>query len=907
MPAASPSRDDIRLLGRLLGDTIAACEGRVVFDRIESIRQWAVKFRRDGDLEASRAMTQALKRLDAGESNEVARAFSYFLQLSNLTEDHAHNQRRRQQRREGPQRGSLVDTLQRLRQGGVDNRSLSKALADMRIVPVLTAHPTEVQRKSTLDVHRRLGQLLVNRDEASIEEWETALQACVVTLWQTRLLRDSRLTVADEIENAVSYAIETFVPEIPRLLEQLGRLSGAECPPLMRLGSWIGGDRDGNPNVNADTLAQAMQRQSQALMRHLLEQVHQLGAELSMSQLLAPVTPALQALADASPDRSPHRADEPYRRAITGIYARLAASAVQLAGLSDLPRPAIAGAQAYASPAELAADLAVIANSLLAHGGAAVAAQRLARLRGTVAVFGFHLASLDLRQSSDIHAATVAELLAVAGIEPAYENLAEAERVSLLRRLLGEARPICLTQHSYSVGTQRELAILRAARDARQRFGAGAVEHIIISHTETVSDLLEVWLLQRECGLLGSPAAPQAGIMVVPLFETIEDLEQGPRIMQDYLALPELQVQLREHQGGIQEVMLGYSDSNKDGGYLTSNWMLFKTEQRLLQVFEAAGLRLRLFHGRGGTVGRGGGSSFDAILAQPAGTVGGQIRLTEQGEVIHSKYRDRETGAHHLQLLLSATLEASLKPAVQPARQLRRWAQVMDTLSDHAHQSYRALVEEPGFTDWYFAATPIREIAGLNIGSRPASRKPGQRLEDLRAIPWGFSWGQARILLTGWYGVGSALDAWLAGGDGTERLAELQQMAREWPFFAALLSNMEMVLAKTDLRIAARYASLVPDRSLRQRIFGLIQNEHATTLKRLRQICGHRNLLEAQPELAASLKQRIPYLDPLNHLQVELIRRHRQTLAQGKSPDARLERGILLSINGVASGLRNTG
>jgi phosphoenolpyruvate carboxylase len=907
MAATSPNRDDIRLLGRLLGATIADCEGSQVFDRIEAIRQWAVRFRRDGDVEASRAMTQALKRLDAAESNQVARAFSYFLQLSNLAEDHALNQRRRQLRREGPPRGSLVDTLQRLKAGGVDTRSLSRALADMQIVPVLTAHPTEVQRKSTLDVHRRIGHLLAQREDTDAESWEASLRACVVTLWQTRLLRDSRLTVTDEIENAVSYAIDTFVPEMPRLLEQLGRLAGVDCPALMRLGSWIGGDRDGNPNVDADTLNRALQRQSQAILKFLLEQVHQLGAELSMSELLVPVSPALRRLAEASPDRSPHRADEPYRRAITGIYARLASTAEALAGLRELPRPAIAGVPAYGSPAELARDLAVIAESLSSHGAASVAAQRLARLRGTVAVFGFHLASLDLRQSSDIHANTVAELLNVAGIERHYERLGEAERVSLLRRLLGEARPVWLPQHAYGAATERELAILRAARDARDRFGSAAVEHIIISHTETVSDLLEVWLLQRECGLLGSPARPSAGIMVVPLFETIEDLRRGPQIMSDYLALPELQTQLREHQRGIQEVMLGYSDSNKDGGYLTSNWMLFKTQQALLAVFEQAGIRLRLFHGRGGTVGRGGGSSFDAILAQPAGTVGGQIRLTEQGEVIHSKYRDREIGAHHLELLASATLEASLKPPTQPARLLRRWAQVMDALSDRAHRSYRALVDERGFADWYFAATPIREIAGLNIGSRPASRKPGQGLEDLRAIPWGFSWGQARILLPGWYGVGSALDAWLAEGDGTERLAELQQMAREWPFFAALLSNMEMVLAKTDLRIAARYASLVADRHLRQHIFGLIQSEHALTLKRLRQIRGQRNLLDSQAELAASLKQRIPYLDPLNHLQVELLRRHRQLLAQGKQPDVRLERGILLSINGVASGLRNTG
>jgi phosphoenolpyruvate carboxylase len=525
-------------------------------------------------------------------------------------------------------------------------------------------------------------------------------------------------------------------------------------------------------------------------------------------------------------------------------------------------------------------------------------------------IFGFHLASLDMRQSSDVHERVLAELFERAGAEADYAALSEEDKVRLLLSELAQPRLLYTPYEAYSDETMSELAILRAAGDIRQRYGARAIRNYIISHTETVSDLLEVMLLQKETGLLRVSAGGDCDVMVIPLFETIPDLQHAAAIMEQWMALPPVQ-RMIERQGRLQEVMLGYSDSNKDGGFLTSNWELYQAELRLVKVFADAGVKLRLFHGRGGTVGRGGGPSYQAILAQPPGTVNGQIRLTEQGEIIASKFSNPEIGRRNLELLVAATLEASLIPHPvegEHAERLARFEGVMAELSERAYKAYRNLVyETPGFTEYFFAATPIAEIAELNLGSRPASRKSTRRIEDLRAIPWGFSWGQCRLLLPGWYGFGSALEGWLEEGKRDERLATLQDMYRHWPFFATLLSNMDMVLAKTDLAIASRYASLVPDAALRERIFKRIAAEHGTTIRCLEAVTESTERLAGNPLLARSIQNRFAYLDPLNHLQVELIHRHRALSREPDKMDPRVHRGIHLSINGVAAGLRNTG
>jgi phosphoenolpyruvate carboxylase len=919
----APLKEDIRLLGRLLGDVLRDQEGDDVFEVVETIRQTAVRFRREADASAGDELTALLHKLTREQTISVVRAFSYFSHLANIAEDQHHIRRRRAHLLAGsaPQKGSISFALGKLKDAGVDQATVQTFFQDALIAPVLTAHPTEVQRKSILDAEHDIARLLAERDLPLTPKERVAnlhlLHARIKTLWQTRMLRYSKLTVADEIDNALSYYRITFLRELPGLYDDIeddiaAQYKGAPADlgnaAYVQMGSWIGGDRDGNPNVNAGTMQHALVRQSTTILDFYLDEVHALGAELSISTLMVGASPALQALADGSPDQSPHRSDEPYRRALIGIYARLASTARAL-GATNILRKEVGHAEPYPDATVFAADLAVLAESLAANHGKLLIKPRLATLQRAAGIFGFHLASLDMRQSSDIHERVLAELFASAGTQANYAGLSEDEKVALLLAELAQPRLLYSPYAQYSDETNSELSILRAAKEIRQRYGKRAIRNYIISHTETVSDLLEVLLLQKETGLL-RPAAQELDAMVIPLFETIPDLQRAAVIMQEWMALPLVKA-LIDKQGKLQEVMLGYSDSNKDGGFLTSNWELYKAEIHLVKIFADAGVKLRLFHGRGGTVGRGGGPSYEAILAQPPGTVNGQIRLTEQGEIIASKFSNAEIGRRNLELLVAATLEASLMPQSKDSAEASRLAgfeAIMAELSDRAYKAYRNLVyETPGFTDYFFSATPIAEIAELNLGSRPASRKSTRRIEDLRAIPWGFSWGQCRLLLPGWYGFGSAIGGWIEGGNREERVATLQAMFREWPFFATLLSNMDMVLAKTDLAIASRYAELVADAGLRERIFTRIAAEHAATLRCLESVTGAQERLAGNPLLARSIQNRFAYLDPLNHLQVELIGRHRAIAGDPAKADERVHRGIHLSINGVAAGLRNTG
>jgi phosphoenolpyruvate carboxylase len=922
-----PLIQDIRLLGRILGDVIREQEGEAAFALIEQIRQLSVAFRRDADHEADKTLKKLLKGLSGDQTVSVIRAFTYFSHLANLAEDRHHIRRRTVHERAGDtQEGSIDVALSRLRWAGIAPGTIAQTLAHSYVSPVLTAHPTEVQRKSILDAERDIAQLLVARDDIveraqlyntardaltprELAANEAQLRSRVTQLWQTRLLRYSKLTVADEIENALSYYEATFLREIPRIYADLERALGTEpVHSFLRMGQWIGGDRDGNPNVTAATLVQALRRQSEVVLRHYLTEVHLLGGELSLSARLVEVTPEMQALALSSPDTNEHRQDEPYRRALTGIYARLAATLQELSG-GVAARHAVAPQNPYAHAADFLAELRTIEASLQAHHGAVLSAQRLHPLIRAVQVFGFHLATVDLRQSSDQHERVVAELLAVARIEPDYAALPEEARRTVLMRLLQDARPLRVMGAVYSEHTQGELAIFETALQLRQRHGQEAIRHYIISHTETVSDLLEVLLLQKEVGLVrgtlddAAPSQATADLIVVPLFETIEDLRNAAPIMREFYALPGIAAMVQAS-GSEQDIMLGYSDSNKDGGIFTSNWELYRAEIALVALFdELPGIRLRMFHGRGGTVGRGGGPSYQAILAQPPGTVRGQIRLTEQGEVIASKYANPEIGRRNLETLVAATLEATFLQPTKPATPA--FLEAAAQLSQASMAAYRALVyETPGFTDYFFNSTPIREIAELNIGSRPASRKPSQRIEDLRAIPWGFSWGQCRLTLPGWYGFGSAVQAFVhdSGKDPKAQVALLRKMERHWPFFSTLLSNMDMVLAKSDLALASRYSELVQDARLRKKVFAAIDAEWRRTAEALTLITGDKQRLAHNSALARSIKHRFPYIDPLHHLQVELVRRWRA--GQG---DERVQTGIHISINGIAAGLRNTG
>lgn len=920
-------KEDIRLLGRLLGDALRAHDGTVLFEAVESIRQTSTRFRRDDDPEAARQLEQMLKRLPTEGAISVVRAFSYFSHLANIVED----QRLKRVLRCSAAHGEvsplgIQDTLMQIKARRNGTTSVEHLLAHAMVMPVLTAHPTEVRRQSILDLERTISDLLEQRDRCLDDETGTLAQindklsAAISTMWSTRMLRPTKLTVQDEIINALAYWRTTFIPEIPKIYAQLTatlysdrpRSVSSPVPSFLRLGSWIGGDRDGHPHVGAPTMRTALAAQAQVMFEHYLAQIHALGAEISHSARLVPVTEGLLALAESGGDRSTQRADEPYRRALTGIYARLSATASQLAPELRARMPLAKGTP-YTTSDEFLQDLKTVKDALNAHALTTLGSLRIQPLVRTADVFGFYGASLDLRQNSDILESAVAELLAVAQVHPNYSTLTELERVALLSRELAHARPLRSPHLAYSERTQSELAVFDSARELRRIYGERAIERHIVSHTEELSDLLEVALLQKECGLLQPGPERRCALMVVPLFETIEDLERAPKIMRGLLSNPDLRRMLLgtdPRSAPLQEVMLGYSDSNKDGGFLASQWSLYRTTQHLRGLFDEFKVRLRLFHGRGGSVGRGGGPSFEAILAQPPGSVEGQIRLTEQGEIIQAKYADPTIGAHHLELLASAVLQTSL-PAAPPPPTHARFEQALEEIAFYAHHAYRSLVyENEGFAEFFFSATPITEIMELNIGSRPATRKNTGRIEDLRAIPWVFSWGQCRILLPGWYGFGSGIEAFLsAAASPKERSARsklLHDMWAHWPFFRALTSNMEMVLAKSDLAIGSRYAKMASNPKQSRIIFEQIKNEWDLTLKHWLAISRQKTLLESNPELASAIKHRQPYLDPLNHLQVELIKRHRKSKVNDHS-DERIKRGIHLTINGVSAGLRNTG
>jgi phosphoenolpyruvate carboxylase len=915
-----PLRDDVRLLGRILGDTLREQEGEASYQLIENVRRAAVRFRKTQDDRDRVQLEQTLDALSPSETLVVVRAFSYFSQLSNIAEDLHHNRRHRAHLKAGtaPKDGSLLLALERIGEKHISKETLQSFLNSALISPVLTAHPTEVQRKSILDCQLIISRLLSDRDRVDmtpddLADNEETLHRFVLILWQTRMLRTTKLTVRDEIKNGLEFYRYTFLSEIPKIYANMEKQLEARfdknirIPPLLRVGSWIGGDRDGNPFVTHDVMLDAVQQHSSLAFEHYLGETHLLGTRLSLTDRLVEVSDELRKLSDESPDKSAGRADEPYRRALILIYSRLMATAQQLGHkISHLP-PVDKHAQPYATPQDFINDLDVLIDSLFKHGAVYLARGRLAYLRRAVEVFGFHLAPLDMRQHSAIHEQTVTELFSHNSGQAHYKDLDEAARREVLLAALQAGKPLlsdALSSDSlgqYSDLAQSELRIMQAAAEIHQRFGRAALPNHIISKTDAVSDMLELALMLQQVGLLESGKNPVLHVNIIPLFETIEDLRGCGTIMDELFSIPYYR-KLLSSRGNTQEVMLGYSDSNKDGGYLTANWELYKAEVELVKVFAKHGIEMRLFHGRGGTVGRGGGPSYDAILAQPPGSVNGQIRITEQGEVISSKYSNPEIGRRNLETLIAATMEATLLHHHGADSTMPEYHRIMEALSRDAFAAYRKLVyETPGFTEYFFSATPIREIAELNIGSRPSARKASDRIEDLRAIPWVFSWGLNRTLLPGWFGFGSAVKQFIAR-EGDTGLAQLQAMYKNWAFFRGLMSNMDMVLSKTDMGIASSYAELVDDVAMRERIFGTINSEWESTVEMLFAVTGNTTLLQDNPAFARSLLTRTPYIDPLNHLQVALLQRHR-----AGDNDVLVKRAIHLTINGIATGLRNSG
>ncbi|QBJ98380.1 phosphoenolpyruvate carboxylase [Rhodococcus sp. ABRD24] len=911
--ATEPLREDIRLLGGILGEIVREQAGDDVFALVEQARVESFRVRRS---EIDRADLAAMfARIDTAEAIPVIRAFSHFALLANVAED-IHRERRRAihvRAGEPPQDSSLAATYVKLDAALPDSETAAAALAGALVAPVITAHPTETRRRTIFETQNRIMELMRYREHVREDALETAdvdsrLRRHILTLWQTALIRLSRLRIQDEIEVGLRYYDASLFEVVPRLNAELRdslrrRWPGVDLlpEPMLRPGSWIGGDRDGNPFVTAEVVDRATHRAAETALEHHLSELEVLERELSMSARLVTVTAGLDRLAEASGDDSAFRADEPYRRAVRGMRVRLTAAAERILGHPPAHR-AIGDLPGYAGPGELAADLQVIDSSLRSHGDAAVADDRLAQLRNSVEVFGFHLCGLDMRQNSDVHESVVAELLAWSGVHPDYRSLSEEARVALLSRELTNRRPLAAPNATFGEQTTKELGILRAAADVVGRIGPESVPNYIISMCTSVSDMLEAAILLAEVGLLDPDGVdgPTCPVGIVPLFETIEDLQNGAATLSATLDVPVYRA-LVASRGHRQEVMLGYSDSNKDGGYLAANWALYRAELDLVRAARETGIRLRLFHGRGGTVGRGGGPSYDAILAQPPGAVAGSLRITEQGEVIAAKYADPRLARRNLEALLAATLESTLLDVEGLGDDAAPAYSILDELAALARDAYADLVHDtPGFVEYFKASTPVAEIGALNIGSRPASRKPTESIADLRAIPWVLSWSQSRVMLPGWYGTGSAFERWIADDD--DRLSTLTALYEKWPFFRTVLSNMAMVMSKSDMGLARRYAELVPDVALREEVFGKISAEHDRTMAMYRAITGHENLLEDNPALERSVHNRFPYLEPLNHLQVELLRRYRA----GDGSDA-VRRGIQLTMNGLATALRNSG
>lgn len=912
--ATEPMREDIRLLGAILGDTVREQSGEDVFDLVERARVESFQVRRS---EIDRNQLAALfDGVDVHQAIPVIRAFTHFALLANVAED-IHRERRRAVHvaaGEPPQRSSLAATYLKLESAELDSATVADALTGALVSPVITAHPTETRRRTVFDTQHRITELMRLRASGLTttgdgRDIERELRRCILTLWQTALIRLSRLKIQDEIETGLRYYPAAFFDVIPKVNAEVRTALQARWPdanllsePILRPGSWIGGDRDGNPNVTAEVVRLATGNAAYTAFDHYFSEITALEQELSMSARLVKVTDELTALAETCAE--PARADEPYRRALRGIHGRLTATARAI--LDRQPeRELDLGLDRYGAPDELLADLDVVDASLRANGSAVVADDRLSRLREAVHVFGFHLSGLDMRQNSDVHEEVIAELLAWAGVHPDYASLSEDDRVEILVAELGTRRPLVGENAELSELARKELDIVAAAARAVRVFGPQAVPNYIISMCQSVSDMLEAAILLKEAGLLdASGEHPYAPVGIVPLFETIDDLQRGATILEAVLDLPLYRAMVHAR-GEQQEIMLGYSDSNKDGGYLAANWALYRAELDLVESARKTGIRLRLFHGRGGTVGRGGGPSYDAILAQPPGAVKGSLRLTEQGEIIAAKYAEPRAAHRNLETLLAATLESTLLDVEGLGDTAEPAYEVLDDLAARAQRAYADLVHDTdGFVEYFKASTPVSEIGALNIGSRPTSRKPTTSIADLRAIPWVLAWSQSRVMLPGWYGTGTAVEEWINGGPESpdEKLAVLRDLYERWPFFRSVLSNMAQVMAKADMGLAARYSELVEDEALRHRVFDKIVDEYHRTVRMHEVITGHDDLLADNPALARSVFNRFPYLEPLNHLQVELLRRYRAGDAEEL-----VQRGILLTMSGLATALRNSG
>jgi len=954
-----PLSRDISTLGRLLGDVLREQEGEAGFSLVEDYRARTKALRRrvpfPADFgEAGRRLLDRTAGLGLAQARLLVRAFTSYFHLVNMAEERHRLRvlRRREIAAQGsPRVESIEEAVAEAARAGVNAERVKRFLAGCTVEPVFTAHPTEARRRTVLRKLRRLAALVEALDDprrppAEIAELHDRVREEIAGLWLTEEVRHHAPTVLDEVRNGLFYFEEALWDVVPRLYREMEASLAAAypaepitVPPFLRFGSWMGGDRDGNPHVTARITEATVRMQKETALALYEQELEELQRRLSVRLEADGVPPALATSLEADARAMPetarvlarHFESEPFRRKAGVMLARIqAARRLNAARLLESLPPEAEGEDpnlwrssaapeaphpddadiAYGGPSELLADVAVIREALRPLRAGRIADGALKDLERRVQVFGFHLARLDLRQHSQVHAAAMAEVLKAAGIEPDYLSLDEAARVALLARELRSPRPMVIERAGYSPQTSEVLTVFTTARRLQEEMGKDALNVYVVSMTAGTSDVLEPLVFAKEAGLFRAGAAgepPRSTLHVVPLFETIDDLHRCGGLMRELFALPVYAEHLRAW-GGLQQIMLGYSDSNKDGGFVTANWELYKAQRALAEACRAGGVELLLFHGRGGAIGRGGGPTNRAILGQPPGTLEGRLRLTEQGEVAFARYSNPEIAHRHLEQTIHAVVKASLRHRDAPGARAPQadWTAAMERLSATAQEAYRGLVyDDPEFIHYFRQATPIDEVADLRIGSRPAKRQPGGRIEDLRAIPWVFSWTQSRHGLPGWFGLGSALEREAAqeGERGGGRLAD---MYRDWPFFRSLLDNAQISLGKSDLAVARLYDGLVGPPELRSRVFAAVAAEWRRTEDAVLAATGQATLLAGSPVLRQSIRLRNPYVDPMSFVQVSLLQRLR-TLPEGDPERETVRRLVALSINGVAAGLQNTG
>ena len=926
-------KEEAEILTNLLDDITKNLVRPETFDKITQLKDLS-------KTQNYRELNQLVEQLTNEEMTVISRYFAILPLLINISEDvdlayeinHLNNV-------DGEYLGKLSSTIKEV----AKNEDAQEILENLNIVPVLTAHPTQVQRKTMLDLTNHIHALLRQHRDVKAglmneDKWYNNLRCNIEIMMQTDMIRDKKLKVTNEITNVMEYYNSSFLQAVPNLMLEYKRLAKEhglelEQPRPITMGMWIGGDRDGNPFVTAETLKRSATIQSEVILNYYIEKISKLYRHFSLSTSLSKTSEAVAEMAALSSDTSVFREKEPYRRAFHYIQSKmiqtlvnlkewtmvgetredryaverlLGANAHQQGPVSDYIGNRISGAlkkisekesPAYASAQEFKEDLEKIKDSLLENKSEYLISGEFAELLEAIDVFGFYLASIDMRQDSSVHEACVAELLKSAGINDHYSDLSEDEKCQvLLKELLEDPRILSATHAEKSELLEKELAIFQTARELKDRLGEEVIRQNIISHATSVSDMLELAVMLKEVGLVDTE---KARVQIVPLFETIEDLDHSEETMRSYLSLP-IAKRWIASKNNYQEIMLGYSDSNKDGGYLSSCWTLFKAQQQLTAIGDEFGVKITFFHGRGGTVGRGGGPTYEAITSQPLKSINDRIRLTEQGEVIGNKYGNKDAAYYNLEMLVSATINRMIAEQKSPFSMFDRFGEVMDKVVNRSYDIYRDLVfGNEHFYDYFFESSPIKAISSFNIGSRPAARKTITEIGGLRAIPWVFSWSQSRVMFPGWYGVGSSFKEFI--DEDPENIETLRYMYKNWPFFQSLLSNVDMVLSKANMDIAFEYAQLCEEEEVRN-IYQIILHEWQLTKDIILMIEEHDELLAENPYLKESLDYRMPYFNVLNYIQLELIRRQRT--GQLSADQDKL---IHITINGVATGLRNSG